>query len=510
MYQFNKIIDLAITLKKYNDAFRYIQLAKSRSLSERLFIDNLLPLGAPARLYDEYMRFRNIKEQLTSTLLSGNKQKLRNSFSEWLNASRSYRDMLEKLKRYDPEFVFLVADQTADSLELSDAIQRCPDETLLVDVFITSKKTILFLISSEFDAAKCVITIPEINCNTFNELFNKVIEMPQNRYETQKQLLHAFDEAYYPILSTLNELLMPKLENTIEKIRLKRIIFLPHRELHLLPLHLLIQKSGKYLCETYEVSFAPNISILINYLNRNEYKKPNHILVVENPDNSLIFATPEALSVKSIFPRTTRLIRGDATKQNVKSMIKYVDAIHFITHGNFSDCDIQKINLVLSDGELSFEEIIGNYRFRSCDFAFLSACETGKIKLDEGDEYIGMNHAFMYAGSKTVISSLWAVDDMSTMLFVYRWYHNYITNGMHKVASLREAQLWLKNAKWDEIITFIGNDEIAKKISEYRIERYQRCLPVHVALSSNIEYEKEKPFEHPFYWAPFCCYGDWS
>jgi len=197
-------------------------------------------------------------------------------------------------------------------------------------------------------------------------------------------------------------------------------------------------------------------------------------------------------------------------KLSIKSLLQDIDAIHFITHGKFSDYDTEKINLILSDDELSFEEIIANYRFGLCDFAFLSACETGKIKVDEGDEYIGMNHAFMYAGAKTIISSLWAVDDMSTMLFVNRWYYNHVVKKMSKVASLNEAQLWLKNAKWDEIISFVSNQELVSQILEYRTARRQRSLPVSTKQNSNHLDKNEKPFEHPFYWAPFCCYGDWN
>ncbi len=74
------------------------------------------------------------------------------------------------------------------------------------------------------------------------------------------------------------------------------------------------------------------------------------------------------------------------------------------------------------------------------------------VKLEEGDEYIGLSSGFLYAGAATVISSLWAVDDLSTSLLMNRLYENMIPKKMGNAAALRDAQLWVRNLTYQKLI----------------------------------------------------------
>jgi hypothetical protein len=56
-----------------------------------------------------------------------------------------------------------------------------------------------------------------------------------------------------------------------------------------------------------------------------------------------------------------------------------------------------------------------------------------------GDEIVGLTRAFLYAGTPTIISTLWQVEDNSTALLMERFYTHY-RNGMGKAAALRQAQ----------------------------------------------------------------------
>ena len=69
----------------------------------------------------------------------------------------------------------------------------------------------------------------------------------------------------------------------------------------------------------------------------------------------------------------------------------------------------------------------------------LSGCETGLGELSSGDEFIGLTRAFIYAGTPSVVASLWKVDDASTAHLMSSFYKNLKTQS--KVESLRQAQL---------------------------------------------------------------------
>ena len=76
---------------------------------------------------------------------------------------------------------------------------------------------------------------------------------------------------------------------------------------------------------------------------------------------------------------------------------------------------------------------------RKASLVVLSACETGLGKLSSDDELVGLTRAFIYAGTPSVVASLWNVEDSSTAQLIAGFYNNLKT--MTKVEALRQAQL---------------------------------------------------------------------
>jgi CHAT domain-containing protein len=69
----------------------------------------------------------------------------------------------------------------------------------------------------------------------------------------------------------------------------------------------------------------------------------------------------------------------------------------------------------------------------------LSACQTQLGKQSRGDDIIGLNRAFIYAGTPTVVASLWSVDDEATNTLMTA-FHIHLKQGMGKAAVLQAAQ----------------------------------------------------------------------
>lgn len=70
----------------------------------------------------------------------------------------------------------------------------------------------------------------------------------------------------------------------------------------------------------------------------------------------------------------------------------------------------------------------------------LSACESQLGNLNAGDELVGLTRAFFFAGTPTIVASLWTVDDQATGLLMERFY-THLRAGMGKAAALRQAQI---------------------------------------------------------------------
>ena len=111
------------------------------------------------------------------------------------------------------------------------------------------------------------------------------------------------------------------------------------------------------------------------------------------------------------------MARADATEEKVKALSPTHDVLHFATHAELSKDDPLSSAVLLAkgggeDGRLEVREIFG--MDLTASLVVLSACETGLGALSGGDELVGLTRAFIYAGSPSVVASLWKVDDAST------------------------------------------------------------------------------------------------
>ncbi len=132
-------------------------------------------------------------------------------------------------------------------------------------------------------------------------------------------------------------------------------------------------------------------------------------------------------------------------ESGVLSQYRYV---HFATHGLLDAERPELSSLVLSlydaqgnaqDGFLRAHEI---YNLNlPAEVVVLSACQTALGKRTRGEGLVGLTRGFLYAGAKTVVASLWSVDDGATAVLMKRFYQLMLKEKMKPVAALRQAQL---------------------------------------------------------------------
>jgi CHAT domain-containing protein/predicted negative regulator of RcsB-dependent stress response len=138
--------------------------------------------------------------------------------------------------------------------------------------------------------------------------------------------------------------------------------------------------------------------------------------------------------------------------------------IHFATHGVL-DLDHPELSgIVLSmvdekgrpqDGYLRLHEI---YNLNlPAELVVLSACQTGVGKQIKGEGLIALTRGFMYAGAKSVVASLWKVDDAATSELMAEFYKQMFTNKLKPAAALRAAQVKMSQLKrWHEPYYWAG------------------------------------------------------
>lgn len=140
----------------------------------------------------------------------------------------------------------------------------------------------------------------------------------------------------------------------------------------------------------------------------------------------------------------------------------------------------------VEDGVLTSKEI-SELDFRNVDLAVLSACETGLGDITSNGVY-GLQRGFKKAGTKSLLVSLWPVDDNATQMFMTQFYKNLIS-GKSKNKSLADAQQYLKDYTVSE--TFSEDSSNGFKLVQQQDTTINEVIKtVH-------------PYENPYYWAAF-------
>jgi CHAT domain-containing protein len=110
--------------------------------------------------------------------------------------------------------------------------------------------------------------------------------------------------------------------------------------------------------------------------------------------------------------------------------------------------DNEKLPEGIDDGILTGAEI-ENMDLSSVDLVVLSACQTGLGQVEPIEGVYGLQRAFKKAGVKSILMTLWKVDDDATQLFMTEFYRDYLKNNS-KQHALKAAQKYLKNLTSDE------------------------------------------------------------
>jgi hypothetical protein len=167
-------------------------------------------------------------------------------------------------------------------------------------------------------------------------------------------------------------------------------------------------------------------------------------------DGNLFYTDLEVNILSTFFTEPQVIDQDNATKNAVLPHLKSSDnhCYHFSCHGGFNPDNPLESALFLANKEpLTLGEIF-ELRLNKCRLITLSACETGMIDLNSiSDEYIGLPSGFLFAGSPSVVSSLWTVDDLSTSFLMIKLYEILFDENQQVSVpvALKQAQNWLQN-----------------------------------------------------------------
>jgi len=319
-----------------------------------------------------------------------------------------------------------------------------------------------------------------------------------------------------------------------------RLILIPHRYLHLFPLHTLPLADGKLLFERFSqgVGYAPSCQLLKQAKDQ-EQNRPDftRLFAIQNPtikkDNgefhSLIGSQLEIDKIRQPFDpeQSTILKEAEATEANIYQCMEQMRSshcLHFSCHGKFNLESPLKSALLLADPEgklgeeanLTLGEVFEKLYLNQCRLVTFSACESGMTDRNSiSDEYIGLPSGFLYAGSLSVVSTLWRVDPIATTLLMVKFYQNLkrlpqIKTGDVAIA-LNKAQKWLRSLT-NKKLERIQHHPKFKLQLEQAFENQEDDLDLfNLLLNKAVKTKKPDrypyPFAKPYYWSAFVAIG---
>ncbi|MCL2926749.1 MAG: CHAT domain-containing protein, partial [Trichodesmium sp. MAG_R01] len=531
---YQNLVQTYINLEQWDQAFKTAERSKTRNLVELLAKRDIYPKGdVPQEIIAELDRLRSTIPSLERLLqgvierLSGNtsppEEPQRRSLmasqqqlQQELQLSRQQLDeTLERIKPIDSSFSLT---QRVEPISWSDTQSRIDESTTIIEWYITNDKIITF-----------ILTANSLLVKQTDKKKLKALENWRDNYltaylqEDNKQ----WQDHLASNLKRLAEILdIDGLLTQIGEIfdqqgkKCDRLILIPHRFLHLFPLHAMPLANGDLLMERFpgSLSYAPSLQLLqlSQTWNRSSLK---HFFSVTNPTEDLSFTEPEVATIRADFyPNDDVLERQQATKTAItQERLAETNVAHFACHGyfNFKSPIDSALLLAGSTTPTPQETADGNginlekcltlgdifaLDLRQCRLTSLSACETGLSDFKSlGDEYIGLPSGFLYAGSPSVVSSLWTVDDLSTAFLMIQLYKNLLNSQeqTNVAIALNQAQLWLRD---------LTKKELEKWILENKIP-LSPTLEMNLARRLHQMSDKYQPFESPFYWAGFCAIG---
>lgn len=350
-----------------------------------------------------------------------------------------------------------------------------PDSVACLLYIINQKQLYIFSVTNQ--ETKAVTVELNFEIDSLINILKRALKFPQSTFSSgalseRDTMTISIDKKtpdYADVSAKLYNVLVKPVTEVIQN--KKTLCIIPTGRLSLLPFQVLAYKNNhkqRFLIEDFEIFYTSQLEVF--------YEKNKPVTVITglsafgNPDKTLPSSEKEVNNLKAIFSNEHYFVQDSATETNARQSLVRDRFVHFATHGILDYNDFRNSYLVFAgndeadatkNGKLTIREI-KSLKIEDCELVTLSACETGVNKEISKGWYISPANSFLVKGVKTVVASLWKVNDEATSILMTEFYKN--LPYMSKAEALRQAQ---------------------------------------ISLTQNSKYQ------HPYYWAPFLLYGSW-
>jgi CHAT domain-containing protein len=410
------------------DAYNWCERSKSRGLVDLL--SQHLPAAHAQADQSLLNRIERLHEELNSYSIrsdaSSHGRAMANADDIAIKKSELVR-RLKELSTQDPEYVSL---QKVSVLSIEHVQQVLPEDHTLVEYFVARDEILAFLISKDGASVQrhlCTVARIQHLHERLRLQMDKFLIGGDYVQEYATPLLKAANQHLQELYT---ELIMP----FASAIKGRHLIIVPHGPLHYIPFHALYDGT-QYLVDGFTISYAPSASVLRYCIDRESV--PNATpLIVGVPDENAPLIEHEVQSLRKLVPDCRTLSGKRATRRAFQREAAEADFIHVATHAVFRSDNPMFSSFKVADGWITALDL---YSMKcNANLIVLSGCKSGMNQLMGADELLGLTRGFLYSGARSLLLSLWDVNDKSTSRFMTEFYQSWL-GGQTKSAALRIA-----------------------------------------------------------------------
>jgi len=455
------LVELLLKIGKTNEAFIFSEKLRARSYLD-LVNRSQPPIRNDGQKQKETLlrnRVRDLQRKLEEESGKPPRDRRGDAFElfskELASAESEYQNFLDDLLSADPNYAAIRALKVPDAEEIK---RQLPPRTALIEYVVGHDNLQIFVLTADGLHGKSI--------SVSGEDLQKKVEFLRD------VMLRTKTDDWKPPAESLYQTLVRPVEDAGWLRGTDRLYIVPHAILNYLPFAVLAKsvtnastsdrtgaqaspladrrasevgfksasetlalQSGRrstheqLLIDDYTIAYLPAAATLI-YGDR-ESDSSKSALAMAPANTRLRYTQQESKDVSTFFPARHMLLLGPrATETSFKRFADTYDVIHLATHGY-----LNKVNPLLSgvtlepdaenDGRLEVHEILG-LRLHA-KLVTLSACDTALgggyfQEVPAGDDLVGLTRAFLFAGSPTVLASLWEVNDLSATRLMRGFY----------------------------------------------------------------------------------------
>lgn len=453
---YSELAEIYIKQGRNEEAFAIIERSRSRNTFQNL---SDLKINSSGNSAEKLKNYYDVKWLLESGLFSGN-----------------------KLDELNQEFVKIKNEinksETINFVNIKTLQNNLNDKENLVSFFFGKENLYSFNLTKQTITVNKISVTKQMSLDLLKKISPLYASEPQNNNLYFNQDLFSFNT------KAANQFFLKIFKPVLNDIPTgNKIIFTLPAEFAFVPVEFLVTEfreddspfyynNKKYLIDDYAISYSPSSSIYV-FQKTTKRQNENKVLLVGDPKinnkdfalsyrgsllsddtfserNIVLFplkySKEEIQKVNSMLNNGYVLLSDNATEKNFKDNASKSSIIHLSTHSflyrNQPLIIFSKNKDENEDGYLESGEIL-QLKLNS-DLVVLSSCKSGLGEIDKSEGIIGMQKSFFEAGAKSVVVSLWDVNDKYTSLFMQSFYH-FLSEGYTKSEALRKAKIFFRN-----------------------------------------------------------------